>query len=355
MIHFRCPGCTAAIEVPDNYAGRAARCPTCGHKLRVPRSGAGGPSAESETPTDLDDTVSSTSVFRVEGRAYQVRARLEGLLIVSSLVIALSIVVFVAVGLTVPTYDPWTVAGLIAAGFALFGALLVLPAYNSIRRSRGRKGGERLAFINVAAAAVLVVTFLTAAAVTRALSDYTPCDVRLEMVGRALRDYAAKNQGRFPPRPERLVELGMLAPSTLTCPRVPGARSGDPTYARRSWAIDTSGQAAVDLRHRGHVSLGFPDDLLILLGGGVHEVVDQATGRTVQARWALTLGGRALYIPVREVDEELERQRSIIYNVRKRRAVEEAVTSQDDGAATPDAGDDGDAAAPPPTDAPEED
>ncbi len=35
-IEFNCPYCTAAIRVPDAYAGKQGRCPKCDTKLRIP-------------------------------------------------------------------------------------------------------------------------------------------------------------------------------------------------------------------------------------------------------------------------------------------------------------------------------
>ncbi|HSI37349.1 MAG TPA: ubiquitin-conjugating enzyme E2 [Tepidisphaeraceae bacterium] len=36
MIHFTCPTCTKPFKVPDEFAGRTARCKTCGAALTVP-------------------------------------------------------------------------------------------------------------------------------------------------------------------------------------------------------------------------------------------------------------------------------------------------------------------------------
>src|SRR5438093_6145868 len=43
MIDFKCPQCAAAFSVPDNLAGRRARCKKCGTPLTVPKPQAASP------------------------------------------------------------------------------------------------------------------------------------------------------------------------------------------------------------------------------------------------------------------------------------------------------------------------
>ena len=39
MIRFRCPNCESQMEVDESFAGRPARCPTCGCDMKVPKEG----------------------------------------------------------------------------------------------------------------------------------------------------------------------------------------------------------------------------------------------------------------------------------------------------------------------------
>ena len=328
MIQFQCPGCNSEIETPDEYAGRSARCPTCNRRIRVPREAA----ALTAQPADAElqaEPPSSSGVFRLEGRTYAVRPRLEGMLIASAVVIALSIVVFVAIGLMAPVYTPWFLAGLIGGAFALFGALLVLPAYYNIRRSRGRKTGERLAFVDIAVAAVLVVTFLSLALVSRALADNTSCGERLKLVYAALRAYAADNGGLMPPSPETLVEQGHLAASKLTCPLVHGARQGTATYDGRSYLTDRSGRSVIDFRSDVP---RFPGDLMILMGGGLHRIRNKATGEDDRGYYVLTLDGSVAYVRQEEANGWLTEQRKVVDRVLAERQIDrEARTGAAEG------------------------
>lgn len=292
MITFRCSGCENEIETPDDYAGRSARCPTCGRRIRVPRKT--GLQADSPALGLGESPSASSAVFRVDGRTYEVRPKLEGLLVAASAVIGLSLVAFVAVGLTAQVYSPWFLAGLVATCFALFGALLCLPAYQAIRTSGGRKTGQRLAFLNVAVAAVLVLAFLFVAIVWKyMLADSSSCRQRLQAVHVALRQYAAGNGGLLPSDLQTLVRLGLLKGSKLTCRQVGGVREGTPTYLRHSYPV-VQGRALVDFRTDLEP---FPGDLMILMDGGLHDVLDQATGQRVPARYVLALDGAVGYVP----------------------------------------------------------
>lgn len=288
MITFRCSGCNNEIETPDDYAGRSARCPTCSRRIRVPR----GDRRDAALSLDQQPAASS-AVFRVDGRTYQVHPKLNGMLVAASVVIGLSVVAFVASGLTWRHYTPWFPAGLIGAGVALFGALLVLPGYRGIHS--GHKTGERLAFVNVAVASFLVLGFLTWAIVSKTvLADTTSGKSRLRAVHTALRAYAAEHEGRFPPLPEVLVSEGYLRASKLTCPHVKGAREGDPTYVRASWRTYTDTKTSIVDLAPGLEP--FPGDLMILVDGGVHEIRDETTGRRHRGRYVLTLDGHVNYV-----------------------------------------------------------
>lgn len=48
-IRFACPACNEILEAPDDLAGEAVECPTCGQSMSVPTAGAG--SADEPAPT----------------------------------------------------------------------------------------------------------------------------------------------------------------------------------------------------------------------------------------------------------------------------------------------------------------
>jgi ubiquitin-protein ligase len=45
LIEFRCPHCSRAFSVPASYAGRKAKCKTCGGEIVVPEATAGAPTS----------------------------------------------------------------------------------------------------------------------------------------------------------------------------------------------------------------------------------------------------------------------------------------------------------------------
>jgi len=320
------------MEAPDDYAGRTARCPTCNRKIRVPQpSQASVPVAES---AELDRASTSSQIFRMGGRAYELRPRLEGSLIASALVNLLSVGLFVSVGMLAEVYTPWFLAGLVGAGMAVFAALLVVPAWYNIRRSRGRRTGNRLALANLATAGLLVAACLCVGLVAKATEDTAPCDERLRAVHRALRQYASNHEGRFPPRPETLVRRGYLPAAKLTCPEHPGARCGEPTYIPESY--------------RPEVDFGngepFPKDLVILIDRALTTIVDESTGKRVRGHYALELGGRVTYVPHARLEEAIEYQRRVIGRIlTERELLEDALSgpAEEDGEKGESGGEDG--------------
>jgi ubiquitin-protein ligase len=50
LIEFRCPHCSRAFSVPASYAGRKAKCKTCGGEIVVPEATAAAPGASASTP-----------------------------------------------------------------------------------------------------------------------------------------------------------------------------------------------------------------------------------------------------------------------------------------------------------------
>jgi DNA-directed RNA polymerase subunit RPC12/RpoP len=256
MIAFHCPSCHAEIEVPDNYAGRSANCPTCNHKIHVP---AGGVATDEGPPEEMNDP--STNVIRVEGRAYQVPPKFEGMLFAAAAVLALSPVALILPGLGMHTYTPWGAAGLCGAAVALFGLLLLLPAHYSIRRSHGRKTGGKFAFIILGAGVLLLVAYLCVALVSFTMADRSSSVERLQRVAKGLGKYAADNGGALPDAPETLVHQKYIPASTLTCPDVPGLHSGTPTYVYYDRRLDLRTDKTP-----------FPGDLIVFVDGIEHEV-----------------------------------------------------------------------------------
>jgi phage FluMu protein Com len=49
-IEFRCPQCHRRLAVPDNAAGKQAKCPQCGTVTAIPAAGAPATAAPSATP-----------------------------------------------------------------------------------------------------------------------------------------------------------------------------------------------------------------------------------------------------------------------------------------------------------------
>ncbi|NIA21523.1 MAG: hypothetical protein GWP05_06060 [Anaerolineaceae bacterium] len=309
--------------MPDHYAGRGARCPTCSRRLRVPRRRLGHSGAL--TPDELTDSQATSGIVMLDGHAYQVRPQVEGMVVASSVIIALSVVPMILVGLTIGAYTPWLWASLVATGVVLFGMLLVLPGYANIRRSRGRKTGRRLGMINIAAGLALISGFLSVGLISYALADHSSCRSRMLAIHKALMQYAARNDLRFPPRPETLVAEGYLKAGKLTCPKFSGAREGAPTYNRDSYVEDFSGK--IDLRTD---TAEFPGDLMVLMGGSVHrspKVVDRETGRQIPFHYALRLkadrdGEVVGYVPLDEIRQRIVEQRKIIARVLFNRSID---------------------------------
>jgi predicted Zn finger-like uncharacterized protein len=50
MITFSCPGCQATFRLPDDMAGKSARCSKCSHRFTVPGGAASAPAAGGSVP-----------------------------------------------------------------------------------------------------------------------------------------------------------------------------------------------------------------------------------------------------------------------------------------------------------------
>jgi len=315
MIAFHCPRCKASIEVPDNYAGRTANCSTCNHKIRVP-SGTVAP--DEGLPEEMDDP--STNVIRVEGRAYQVPPKFEGLLFAAAGVLVLSPVALILTGLAAQTYTPWGAAGLSAAGVALFGLLLLLPAQYSIRRSHGRRTGGRFAFIILAVGVLLLVAYLCVALFSFTTADHSSSVARLQKIAKALGKYAADNGGALPDSPETLVLQKYIPASTLTCPEAVNLRSGTPTYVYYDRRLD--------LRYPQKDTRSFPGDLIVFVDGIEHEAkLDQTT---VKVYFAIQLDALRqpkvgiIRVPAKDLRDILKQQAQAVGRVLLERNNEKA-------------------------------
>jgi len=225
MIRFKCPDCGSEMEVDESFAGRPARCPTCGAGLKVPAKG------EAATQPAAKPVPGATRV-RVGGEEVDVLPPLETMVLVSIACVVLSVAVFVVAGLTGFVTPPWAVGALLGALLALLGIIVGVPAYHSVRRSKGRRRGRTHAVISMLAGTGLFLVFLVIA-IVGLFQHYLlrpECEENLKHIYTALRAYAENHGGAFPPELETLVEDGHLdSDHWLTCPayKVPVGR---PTY-----------------------------------------------------------------------------------------------------------------------------
>jgi len=226
MIRFRCPNCESQMEVDESFAGRPARCPTCGTDLKVPAHGAPAGGAR-HTPPPAPGSARIT----VGGESVDVVPPMEIMVIVSLACVVLAVVLFLVAGLTKFVTPPWAVGALLGALAALLGAIIGVPAYHSVRRSKGRRRGRTHALLAMAAGAGLFLVLLVVALVGFAGEWMRPtCEENLARLYKALRQYADTHRGAFPPSLETLVSDGYLESADwLTCPayKVP---AGQNTY-----------------------------------------------------------------------------------------------------------------------------
>jgi hypothetical protein len=219
MIRFRCPQCEAKMEVDESFAGRTARCATCGNTLKIPRQSepaprpgaATGPAAESE---------------KVE-----VVPPIELTAIIGAAAVGLSVLVWLIMWQLRMWNPPLMVACLGGAMMAALGTMIALSAWNIVHRSRGRKRGKRLTNIALLGGAGLFVVFLVGAVVDYALTQRRPtCEQNLTRIHAALLEYAGKHEGAFPPSLRALVDEKELdSANWLTCPQYQEA-PGSQTY-----------------------------------------------------------------------------------------------------------------------------
>jgi hypothetical protein len=211
------------MEVDESFAGRSARCATCGCDLRVPK-------AEEATPTAGQPRPGAATVT-VHGETVEIVPPLESMVFVSLGIVALSVVAFLVVWLTAMVTLPATIGAALGALLALLGAIMGMPAYTSIHRARGRKRGKELAVAGLLSGVGLFLIFTAIAVVGFVLVlNRPPCEENLKQINLALRSYAQKHDGRFPMSLEVLAKEGYLNPDYLTCPAYK-VRMGNQTYA----------------------------------------------------------------------------------------------------------------------------
>jgi len=214
MIRFRCPKCDGKMEVDDAFAGRAARCPTCGYDFRVPKTGEATPVRGVETPARPGATT-----VKVGGERVEIVPPIETMAIVSVAAGGFSLVVVAALAASGLLAGGWAVWA-VGAAVALLGAMIGVPAYHNVKRSRGKKRGLLLATIGLLGGAGLFLVFAVGAIIGIARAELKPpCEQNLEHVYAALMKYAKEHNGAFPPKLETLVNDKYLdSDEWLICP-----------------------------------------------------------------------------------------------------------------------------------------
>lgn len=227
MIRFKCPNCESQMEVDESFAGRAARCPTCGCDLKVPKEGEPPPAVRPARATPRKGAAKVT----VDGEEVEVIPPLETMVFAAMGFVLLSVVAALAIGLGRFVTLPWAVGGLLGALLALLGVVIAVPTYHTIRRSRGRKRGRGHALITMATGGLLFLVFGVIALVGWSQWMLRPsCEENLKTIYTALRAYADRHDGAFPKSLEVLIEQGYLdSPNRLTCPAY-HVRAGETTY-----------------------------------------------------------------------------------------------------------------------------
>ena len=277
MIRFRCPNCDGRMEVDESFAGRPARCPTCGAELHVPSR------KEADRLPTATPVHPGVTTVRVGEETLEVLPPVETMAVVSLLFLGASVAAVLVIGLTQFFVFPGTIGATIGAGLALLAAMTGLPAYHSIRRSRGRKRGRPLAAIGMIGGAVLVLVFGGAAVAgwVRHVALQPTCEENLEKIYSALKAYAGRHDGKLPENLDVLVtERYLDKRDWLTCPeyRVP---EGTPTY------VLYIGNPPVDLDEPI-----FPRELMIVSDGAPYDAHPDGMVR------ALLLGGEVKKVPV---------------------------------------------------------
>jgi hypothetical protein len=200
------------MEVDEAFANRAMRCPTCGQDLKVPKKG-------EATPVRGVQEVArpGATTVKVDGESVEIVPPLETLAVVSLALGGFAVVACLVICLS--GIWPWGIGMFFGAIFSFVGCIMGLRAYQSIRRSRGQRGGKNLAQIGMAGGAGLALIFAVGAIAGLLLYlSRPPCEENMKRISLALRTYADKHDGAFPNKLEALVKDGYLRSSDLTCP-----------------------------------------------------------------------------------------------------------------------------------------
>jgi hypothetical protein len=223
MIRFKCPHCEAKMEVDETNAGRMARCATCGQDLKIPRQ-------SETTPRASTPVRPGATTVKVEGEHVEVVPPVETTAYIGVGAVAVSVIAFLAAWMSGTLTPPFAVGATIGSLVAALGAMVGLSAWNTIRRSRGRRGGAMLAKIALIGGGSLFFLFALGAIIGYAKYHYRPtCKENLQHINAALRDYASKHDGVYPPNLMTLVEEHNLDKRDwLTCPAyaaIPGTQT----------------------------------------------------------------------------------------------------------------------------------
>jgi hypothetical protein len=299
MIRFRCPHCQSHMEVDESFGGRAARCPTCGTELRIPKA------EETRVAKALEESSKSgATVVRVGGKVIEIVPPLDLMAVVGVVLLGVSVAVALAVGLTRVAQFPWTIGLTLGAGVALVAAMTGLPAYYNVRRSRGRKRGKVPALVAAIGGAALAVLF-GAGAVAGWVNNCLlrpSCEDNLHRIHAALLKHAAAHDGEVLPRQlELLVRDGYLESKyALTCPAY-AVPPGIPTY------IMHVGRPPVNLN-----DLIFPANLALVSDGPPYDAHPDGGVRV------LLLSGEVKVVPHRQWQAFLDDQRQLWNDIQRK-------------------------------------
>jgi len=226
MIRFHCPNCDAKMEVDESFGGRAARCPTCTHELKIP-------TAEDAAAAKKGSPRPGAPVIDVDGEKVEIRPPLEATAVISAGLVGLSVLVCL-IGVFGPlAANQLAFGGFIAAVFAAIGTIMSLPAYQTIKRSRGGKRGRQLAMAGLMAGAALFVIYIAIGITGMVTFRIRPsCEQNLKQIHAALMEYAKAHEGAFPKDLKELVtEKYLDSDRWLTCPSFREVRIGNQTYS----------------------------------------------------------------------------------------------------------------------------
>jgi len=219
MLRFKCPKCDAKMEVDESFAGRGARCPTCGYEFRVPKTG-----EAAQTRGMVEPAKAGVTTVKVQGETVEILPPLEILAVMSTVFIGLSVLAVLVIGLSRLWAQPWAVGMALGTLLALLSVVMALSAYSSIATSRGRKRGKGLAKLAMAVGGGLFLVNLVGAIVGFVTAAWKPpCEENLRVISVALANYAQKHNGAYPDGHKAnlstLVEEGYLSSADyLTCP-----------------------------------------------------------------------------------------------------------------------------------------